>query len=352
MFRGLGLGLFACLSFALAGCMAPYPLVGHDPQVATQTIEVPVNEALILPEPGGPRTLSVLETRYINALEQEVVLATDTIASGQNAFHVVFFGPVPGRTGWSNFKGYDLLSTDAIDADMEAALPNVYMQRSGYFTQNRYGPFGYAIGRAGSNDLCIYAWQRIQSQVQLYAFLRDRGVMTVRYRMCQAGATESQLLRGMYRFSINGYFLPRSWQPYGRPMSEPEGIGRIGGPLAYPSGIEGDATVLNGVMGPEPAAAPRRVVRRAPAPRAPVVPAGPQKPSEPLPGYPMVPAPNQITPQASPVSGAGNTAAPMPAGTLPSGAAAANAGNPNVPRVIPLPSGNAPPPSTAPSYGN
>lgn len=310
---GMAVALLAAA--AVAGC-APYPLLGQEPKVATQTVEVPTGEALILPEPGGARVITVLETRYLNALEQEIVLATHSVAPGQNAFHVTFYGPVDGRTGRENIRSYDRLDEEELDRQMEEALPNVYMRRSNYFVQNRYGPFGYAIGRGGSNDMCIYAWQRIQSQVPVNVLGRDRGVLTVRYRFCQSGATEQALLRGMYRYSINGYFLPRSWQPYGRPMGEPEGIGRIGGPLAFPTGIEGDATVMDGALGPEPApprAAPVRRVRResrGDSTPAVVEPTGPVKPSVPLEGYPMVPAPNQVVPQNTPVQAPTNATVP------------------------------------------
>ncbi|MBS7538381.1 cellulose biosynthesis protein BcsN [Ancylobacter lacus] len=308
----------------VAGC-APYPLQGQSPKIATQTIEVPTGEALVLPEPGGPRVITVLETRYLNALEQEIILATNSVAPGQNAFHVTFFGPVDGRTGRENILSYDRLDEDELDRQMEQALPNVYMRRSNYFVQNRYGPFGYAIGRGGSNDMCIYAWQRIQSQVPVNVLGRDRGVLSLRYRFCQTGATEQTLLRGMYRYSINGYFLPRSWQPYGRPMGEPDGIGRIGGPLAFPTGVEGDATVLDGALGPEPAprAAPVRRVRhesRGDASPALVEPTGPVKPSEPLEGYPMVPAPNQVVPQNSAIQTPAGAASPASGASSPASA--------------------------------
>ena len=303
----------ALAAFLLSGGCAPYPLRGEPPKVATMTIEVPTTDALVLPEPGGPTVLSVIETRYLNALEQEIVLGTRSAAPGQNSFHVVFFGPVEGRTGWENIRNDDMLRDEVLETEMEERFPGIVMRTSGYFVQNRYGPFGYAIGRAGANDLCIYGWQRIQSQVPMMAFMRDRGVMAVRLRLCRTGATEQQLLRVMYRYSINGYFLPRSWQPYGRPMGEPEGIGRIGGPLSYPNGAMGPATVLDGAMGPEPVepAAPRRPVSK----DTPVA-AEQEVPLTPLVGYPTVPTPATAPPQAprgnAPPTSSSSAPAPVP----------------------------------------
>lgn len=276
----------AALGVLLGGCA--YPLRGSDPKIATMAIEVPASQSLILPEPGGPTVLAVLETRYLNALEQEVVLGTRAASPGQNSFHVIFFGPVEGRTGRDNIKKDNRLAEDALAEEMEEVLPGVAMHTSNFFVQNRYGPFGYAIGRGGGGDLCLYAWQRIESQVRVNPIVVDRGVLTVKLRLCQTGATEQSLLRVMYRYTINGYFLPRSWQPYGRPLPEDEGMGRPGGPLAYPTGIAGDGTVLDGPMGPEPAPprAARSVSRRA---EPEVDNSGP--PSAPVAGYPTVPTP-------------------------------------------------------------
>lgn len=276
-----------CLALSSGGCA--YPLRGDDPKVATMTIEVPASQSLILPEPGGPRVLTVLETRYLNALEQEVVLGTRSTAPGQNTFHVIFFGPIEGRTGRDNIKKDDRVSEESIAEEMEEVLPGVPMHVSTFFVQNRYGPFGYAIGRAGSNDLCMYAWQRIESQVSLSPIVRDRGVLTVKLRLCQTGATEQSLLAIMYRYSINGYYLPRGWQPYGRPLPEADGLGRPGGPLTYPTGIQGDGTVLDGYMGPEPAPPPAPRRSRSVSSREETIDSGP--PSTPVEGYPTVPAP-------------------------------------------------------------
>ncbi|WP_369807126.1 cellulose biosynthesis protein BcsN [Ancylobacter radicis] len=310
------------VALGVAGC-APYPLVGQNPQVATATVEVPVSEALVLPEPGStPRVITVLETDYINAVEQEIVLETQARSLGQNAIHVVFFGPVKGRTGWENLKKDDYLNDELLDEEMLERVPGVTMHVSNYFVQNRYGPFNYAIGNAGNGELCIYAWQRIQSQVPLYVIWRDRGILSMRLRLCQVGASEQDLLRVMYRYSINGYFLPQAWQPYGKPMGEPLGLGQIGGPLSYPSGLQGDGTVLDGWMGADPnqvsgapAPASRTRVRSArrygsPVPQAePVyqpgaVEAFPQgNLVDPVEGYPQVPGPgvsSQLAPSTTP----------------------------------------------------
>ncbi|WP_245515991.1 cellulose biosynthesis protein BcsN [Ancylobacter aquaticus] len=248
-------------------------------------IEVPTVESLVIPEPGGPRVIGVIETRFANALQQEVMLATEAATPGQNAFHVTFFGPVEGRTGPENLKSDTFLAEDALAEEMEKALPGIDMRPSTYFVQNRYGPFGYALGHGQGRDLCLYAWQRIQGQDRVNVLMGDRGVLSVRLRFCQGGATEASLLRIMYRYTINGYFLPRSWQPYGRPLPAPPELGRIGGPIVYPDADFGPG----GPSAPPPA--PARTMER--APRAASVPseATPSLPSAPLEGYPTVPAP-------------------------------------------------------------
>ncbi|MCS0497126.1 cellulose biosynthesis protein BcsN [Ancylobacter sp. MQZ15Z-1] len=298
----------------LAGC-TPYGWFGNNyaggPQVATTTIEKPVSDALVLPEPGAaPPVIAVLQTDYLNAVEQEIILETNSRTRGQNAFYAVFFGPVKGSTGRENLRKDDWLNDEVLDDEMTERMPGVAMHVSNYYVQNRYGPFNYAIGNAGNGELCIYGWQRIQSQVPVYLFWHDRGILAIRLRLCQVGASEQDLLRVMYRYSINGYFLPQGWQPYGRPMGEPEGLGRVGGPLAYPSGISGDGTVLDGWLGPEPAPARtatpsrRRYGSAVPAPE-PVVQPGYYEGNlvDPVEGYPSVPGPGtsqQLAPSTQP----------------------------------------------------
>ncbi|MFT0859250.1 cellulose biosynthesis protein BcsN [Ancylobacter sp. G4_0304] len=332
----------------------------------TSTVEVPLSDAIVLPEPGAaPRVLAVLETRYYNAVEQEIALETNSYARGQNAFHAVFFGPVKERTGSENLRADDWLNEEVIDDEMTERMPGISMHVSNYFVQNRYGPFNYAMGIGGAGELCMYAWQRIQSQAPLYILMRDRGIIALRLRLCQVGATEQDLLRVMYRFSINAYFLPKGWQPYGRPLGEPEGIGRIGGPLAYPSGLQGDGTVLDGWLGPEPRAtvapAPRRSAPRPPRYGAPVAqpeqvytepfyqqPQGQESPLYPVEGYPQVPGPGvstQLAPSATPSVVRGTP----PAGTVVDPAPSRSVTTPSqnspfsAPPTIPgLPSGQSP----------
>lgn len=274
-----GVAALGCLLLA-GGCTT-----GRPPMVATLAIEVPAVEALVLPEPGGPRIIGVIETRYANALQQEVMLATEAATPGQNAFSVVFFGPVEGRTGPENIKSDTFLTDYALAEEMEQALPGIDLRPSTYFVQNRYGPFGYALGRGAGRDLCLYAWQRIQGQARVNVLAGDRGVLSVRLRFCQSGGSEASLLRIMYRYTINGYFLPRTWQPYGRPLPVAPELGRIGGPVVYPAPVFGPA----GATAPPPA----QPAIAQPAARS--VPASGETaasvPSAPLEGYPVVPAP-------------------------------------------------------------
>ncbi|MCB4771914.1 cellulose biosynthesis protein BcsN [Ancylobacter sp. Lp-2] len=313
------------LALLLGACTSPYPsYFERGVRVAGQTVEVDTSQALVLPEPGAaPRVLSVLQTAYSNAIMQEIILETNSSARGQNAFHVTFFGPVERVRAGSYSRSDDFLNEEALEEEMEKQLPGVTMHTSNYFVQNRYGPFNYAMGRGGAGEICMYAWQRIQSRVPVYRLVRDSGVLSVRLRLCQKGASEQDLLRVMYRYSINGYFLPRGWQPYGRPMGEPEGLGRIGGPLAYPTGVQGNGTVLDGWMGPEPAAAPaprataRRYGSRVEQPEPVEQPSAYDPVTDgytPAAGYPVVPPPDTSGAAATP-------AAPRPVSSGTTGAA-------------------------------
>ena len=59
-----------------------------------QTRMVPTEKAFALPEAGGPEVTAVLERRYSNATEQDVLLATSAATPGQNMLRIQIFGPV------------------------------------------------------------------------------------------------------------------------------------------------------------------------------------------------------------------------------------------------------------------
>lgn len=218
-----GIGKQAVLSsgmLLLVACSSGEPI-----HTASTNRSVPSENAFVLPPPGGPAIVGVIERRFANATQQDIALATNSAASGQNYLRARLFGPVEksgaGMTGLSNRS---IALTD-VAAEMRTAMPGVAMSRSPFYVQNRYGPFGYAIGRKGRSDLCLYGWQNIRSAP---GFGGNKGQIDIRLRLCQTGATEQQLMSVMYGYTISAFFSRRGWNPYGDPASPPEDLGKPG----------------------------------------------------------------------------------------------------------------------------
>jgi hypothetical protein len=70
------------------------------------------------------------------------------------------------------------------------------MQTSGYYVQNKYGAFGYAVGQTRSGDTCFYGWQRITSTGFTQTWIGNKGSIQVRLRLCDQNASRSECLGG------------------------------------------------------------------------------------------------------------------------------------------------------------
>lgn len=266
--KGLSLFLFPLL----AAC-------SQDGRIYTASTygSVAAENAFVSPPPGGPAIVDVIERRYANATEQQIMLSTGSNATGQNFFRARVFGPVERDGAGITKLPRRSLSLTNVGAEMRSALPGVAMQRSPYYVQNRYGPFGYAIGRRGA-DLCLYGWQDLTETPRIGGY---GGRVDIRLRLCRAGASEQQLLSVMYGYTINAYFNRPGWNPYGDPPAPPEGLGRPGTEM-LPIGETRYETVLPREEEPVPArTAPRRAPAVAPQPVQPA-PIGPLVPPPPV----------------------------------------------------------------------
>ena len=221
------LGTMLLAAATLAAC-------GHETRIdrhALNQLAAPT-DAVALPPPGGPAVLSVIERRYSNAIQQDIVLAASTRVPGQNLLRVQMFGPVGvdgGDTALTNRHPGEA----SIASEMRALIPNVRMQRSSLFVQNSYGPFGYAVGRHISGDTCLYAWQRIRRSTG-GPFGNNMGTIQVRLRLCQSGATEEALMAVMYGYTIISAFDDPRWNPLGAPAPADPRLGKTGQPI-YPT---------------------------------------------------------------------------------------------------------------------
>lgn len=307
--RRLGPGIAAtALALVLGGCVSR----GEVDRFSTVR-DVSPREAFVMPPAGGPAIVGVLEQRYSNGLEQEIVLAGGGAVAAPNAMRIQFIGPVDSSTsGRTPLSERSLAFTD-IARELRAEFPGVAMARSPLYVQNRYGPFGYATGRSGATT-CLYAWQRMTGTDHATLLLRPRGTINLRLRRCEAGASEAQLLSTMYGLGINAFLNHFSWMPYGDPPPPSAALGETGAPIYPVAPTAAPAVFVEPVPedAPPPSRAPRRTRPAAPAP-APAAPA----PAEPLPApiglpVPLPPAPGTVPPDAAtPETGTAQPAVPM-----------------------------------------
>lgn len=279
---------FAALALAAfaAGCSPTTNQIGS----AAVDQEVELRDSFLLPGAGGPALVAVTQRGFSNGVEQTIALAGNSSVPGQNGARVRVFGALKGRIATQTAMPDEFIPLRTIDRDIRAAMPGVAMQKAPFYVQNRYGPFGYSVGRRG-RDLCLYGWQVIKERPRAFA---SRGSIDVRVRVCETNASESRLLAFMYGYTLNVFVDADGWNPYGDPAGPDEGLGQPGGDI-YPSSAGQVQTVL------EPAAPPvqqptRRVPVRA-APRAEPTPppaAAPIGPAVPLPPRSAVTTPVSV----------------------------------------------------------
>lgn len=269
---------------------------------------VPAEQAFAVPEVGGPAVTAVLEKRFANATEQDVLLATSAATPGQNMLRIQIFGPVePALASRGKLRaGY--LPAKNVNAEMRELIPGVRMQTSGYYVQNKYGPFGYAVGRTSSGDTCLYGWQRITSTGFTQTWIGNKGSIQVRLRLCDQNASEQRLLQSMYGYTINASFKDRNWNPYGEPLPPDEALGRPRAPM-YPVSASRFETVAEPIGAPAPKRPATRRQTASPSASTPV--------QQPAPVGPIVPPPPGESVASSSQSGA--RAMQAPATTMPDG---------------------------------
>ena len=198
---------------------------------------IDASQALVLPAPGGPSMVTVIESRYSNAIEQKVVLSTAASTAGENFLLVKMYGPMDRSLASPKSLSYRSIMASDIAREVRAALPGVSMATSALFLRNNYGPFGYAFGQSPSGDACIYGWQQLRADESERSNFRNTGAIQVRLRLCETAASEKQLLSVMYGYTLTGSFASEQWNPYGEPGAVDARIGADGHPV-YPQDAE------------------------------------------------------------------------------------------------------------------
>lgn len=252
------------------------------------------DKALVMPPPGGPAIVGVVQTKRGNGIEQTLSLDTSSSVPGQNYLKLSFQGGDTGDKAPST--AYRPLGDPELRREIASATPGAPLSRSSTFLQNAYGPFGYASGHSRRGDACLYGWQQIRSGSVGNGIGRDFGMIQVKLRICDNRATERELLSVMYGYTIVGNFQGEIWNPYGSPGGVDPRIGQPGQPI-YPMP---DMTARAMAFGysPEPVVdhppvRPRRVAVRPARVSAPVAVSPPPAPvSMPVVNGPRVPLPS------------------------------------------------------------
>ncbi|MGI6244346.1 MAG: cellulose biosynthesis protein BcsN [Pseudochelatococcus sp.] len=230
----------------------------RDLETISDVSEVSRGRAMVVPAPGSASILNVLESRYANAYVQELLLETHAKRPGQNRFRVTFM--LPGDSGGQGSRELTLepLSPELIQRELSEQFPDVAMRTSSYFVQNRYGPFGFATGRASTGDVCLYAWQTVSRNRYVSLIDGQGGKIDIRLAFCDADASEADLLGVMFGFTVNAYLSRWHWQPYEEAPVLPAEFGQPGTEVR-------PANLLPANPVPTPAPQVRRAPRRAAA---------------------------------------------------------------------------------------
>ncbi|WMS43697.1 cellulose biosynthesis protein BcsN [Acuticoccus sp. MNP-M23] len=254
--------------------------------------QVPITEAFMVPPPGGPAVIAVLEQRYRNALAQDIILENNTGTPGQNVLYVRAFGPM-GRDGGDATLTDDRLQLSDIRGELSERFPGIHMEVSGLYAQNHYGAISYATGRSRSGVNCIYVWQRIAAEPGLFRF--KNGSINWRLRLCDPNTSTRDLLLISYGFTVSGYFKSQRWDPYGPPPEPDPRIGKPGAVILPEQPVDPSvvAPVAFGATARPTIKAPRRRRRSAPVRTVSTVETvtRPTVLNQPVPGAAVVPRP-------------------------------------------------------------
>jgi hypothetical protein len=271
--RLFGWAAMLAAAMAVGGCMAPYGERVEPEPLAQDRLLAP-EAAFVAPPVGGPSVIGVIQRTYRNAVRQSIILHTDGSVAGENTFDVTFYGPLKAAPDAGNLKR-DTGTLTEIAGEMRRKIP-LPMAVSPEYAQNSYGPFGFAFGGTAAGR-CLFAWQRIHAQRNIFQEPSARGEISLRLRLCRRGATDAQLLAVMYGYQIVATLPNPNWNPFGTPPPADPAIGQRGvtiNPLAHePSSLDGvpaaAAPVVPTASGRGATTAPRSTRRRETAPTVP-----------------------------------------------------------------------------------
>jgi hypothetical protein len=228
----------AALMIAIVGgCAAPRTILAN-----TTEREVPVGHAFVSLGPGAPAIQSVVERPYQNATRQTVLLATRGNTPGENSLRVDVIGVTNSDINHeATLPDAPLKEADLI-SEAQDALPTVPLRTSLTYLQNRYGPFGYAVGRSTQGDECIYAWQRLATPDRDLSLINSRDTLSLRLRLCEPNTSEAKLVATMMKLNVSVALSDGAWIAEPKQLSPEVGSpGVVLGPPEVLAAADSDA---------------------------------------------------------------------------------------------------------------
>ncbi|MGV3490647.1 MAG: cellulose biosynthesis protein BcsN [Devosia sp.] len=188
-------GLMLMGALALAGCASTQPFIAEAPR------QVPVADSMVTLWPGAGALRGVVETQYVNAIEQKVSIDTGRRGQGESYIKVQYFKTEAKKVVQGGLQDVQLATMD-MAGEARGTVNWADMKLSPYFVQNAYGPFGYSMGRTATGDICMYAWQRIPPP--RVASMSEWKTVNVRVLVCAYGKTEREILETMMQLHLKG----------------------------------------------------------------------------------------------------------------------------------------------------
>lgn len=140
--RQVATAIAVTMALAASGCAGQRTIVENS---GARTVAT--DRAFVSLGAGGPAFLSVIQNDYANATRQTIALATRGKTPGENQLRIDVFGVKNDDVALDTSLPDLPLKEAELTAEAQDALPDVPLRVSLNYLQNRYGPFGYAVGK-------------------------------------------------------------------------------------------------------------------------------------------------------------------------------------------------------------